>query len=123
MSDDRHPEELLAGYVDGSLSDRERAAVESHLSTCALCREESALAMRAVATLRGLDDVPVPVGVISPVTAELVQRMCCASPRPLSPRVLSAAGDGIAAAFGGMMANWVLAEIGATDSVAGGADA
>jgi anti-sigma factor RsiW len=123
MSDDRHPEELLAGYVDGSLSDRERAAVESHLSTCARCREESGLAMRAVATLNELDDVPVPVGVMSPVTAELAQRMSRATPRPLSQRVLWAAGGAIAAAFVGLMAIWVLPGIGANDNAGGGAAA
>ncbi len=32
-----HPEELLAGYVDGSLSAKERAAVDAHLAGCARC--------------------------------------------------------------------------------------
>jgi predicted anti-sigma-YlaC factor YlaD len=123
MSDNRHPEELLAGYADGSLSDRERAAVESHLSTCARCREESGLAMRAVATLNELDDVPVPVGVMSPVTAELARRMSLATPRPLSQRVLWAAGGAIAAAFIGLMAIWVLPGVGANDNAGGGAAA
>ncbi|MGZ4136846.1 MAG: zf-HC2 domain-containing protein [Actinomycetota bacterium] len=123
MSDDRHPEELLAGYVDGSLSERERAVVESHLSTCARCREESGLAMHAVATLNDLDDVPVPVGVMSPVTAELAQRMSRTAPRPLSQRVLWAAGGAIAAAFVGLVAIWVLPGIGANDNGAGRATA
>jgi anti-sigma factor RsiW len=123
MSDDRHPEELLAGYVDGSLSERERAVVESHLSTCARCREESGLAMRTVATLKGLDDAPVPVGVMSPVTAELAQRMSRTAPRPLSQRVLWAAGGAIAAAFVGLMAIWVLPGIGAGGNAAGTAAA
>jgi predicted anti-sigma-YlaC factor YlaD len=112
MSDDRHPEELLAGYVDGSLPERERPAVESHLATCARCREESGLAMRAVATLKDIEDVPVPVGVMSPVRAELAQRMSSARPRPLSQRVLWAAGGAVAAAFIGLMAIWVLPGIG-----------
>ena len=35
-----HPEELLAGYVDGSLTDPDRPTVDAHLLTCARCRAE-----------------------------------------------------------------------------------
>jgi Putative zinc-finger len=120
MSDDRHPEELLAGYVDGSLPDKERAVVESHLASCGRCREESELAMRSVATLRRIEDVPVPVGVMSPVAAELGRRMSGTRPRPLSQRVLWAAGGAVAAAFIGVLAIWVLPGIGT--NTAGSAD-
>lgn len=123
MSDDRHPEELLAGYADGSLSDKERAAVESHLSSCARCREESELSMRSVATLRQIEQVPVPVGVMSPVTAELGRRMSSTRPRPISQRVLWAAGGAVAAAFIGVLAIWVLPGIGTNNGAAGSASA
>ena len=36
-----HPEELLAGYVDGTLTDPERAVVDAHLPTCERCRESA----------------------------------------------------------------------------------
>jgi predicted anti-sigma-YlaC factor YlaD len=108
MTDDRHPEELLAGYVDGALSDEERAAVESHLAGCARCRQESGLATRAVATLRTIDEEPVPVGVMSPVHQEIARRRSRPAPRPLSQRVVWAAGGAVAAAFIGLLAIWVL---------------
>ena len=56
-----HPEELLAEYVEGSLSDADRAAVEEHLGGCARCREEVGLARDArdaVATLPQLSAPP-----------------------------------------------------------------
>ncbi len=39
-----HPEELLAGYVDGTLSAEERVAVETHLAGCARCSRDIELA-------------------------------------------------------------------------------
>jgi anti-sigma factor RsiW len=58
-----HPEELLAGYVDGTSSAQERAAVESHVAGCAKCRREIALATSARSALRSLDEVPAPAGI------------------------------------------------------------
>ena len=55
-----HPEELLAGYVNGTLSAQERAAVETHVAGCAKCSREIAMASSARLALRGLDDVPAP---------------------------------------------------------------
>ncbi len=66
-----HPEELLAGYVDGSLTEAERAGVDAHLATCATCRGEVELAGRAVTALRDLPEEPVPVGVTRPVMTEI----------------------------------------------------
>jgi hypothetical protein len=126
MTDDRHPEELLAGYVEGTLSDRERAVVESHLSTCLRCREESALAMRAVQAMREMPEEPVPFGVMNPVVAEIARRTPRSPARPLSQRVLGlAAGAAVAAAFIGLLGVWVLPNLGAgggaADNAAGGA--
>jgi anti-sigma factor RsiW len=70
-----HPEELLAGYVNGTLTDPERAAVDAHLPTCERCREELDLASRAVAALETLEEVPVPFGVTGPVLAEGGRRL------------------------------------------------
>ena len=55
-----HPEELLAGYVDGTLSAQERAVVETHVAGCSKCSREIAMASSARSALRGLDDVPAP---------------------------------------------------------------
>ena len=65
-----HPDDLLAEYVDGTLPERERAAVDAHLETCARCRGEVELARGAVVALRDLHDVPVPVGVTGRVLEE-----------------------------------------------------
>lgn len=69
-----HPEELLAGYVDGTLEDSERAVVDAHLPGCATCREELDLAREAVVALASLPEEPVPFGVTGPVLAEAGRR-------------------------------------------------
>jgi len=60
-----HPEELLAGYVDGALSATDRVAVETHLAACSRCSREVALAGGALTALRSLAEVPAPEGVAS----------------------------------------------------------
>jgi anti-sigma factor RsiW len=44
----------LSAYIDGQLSDRERARAEEHLATCALCRNELASLRYTLALLREL---------------------------------------------------------------------
>jgi predicted anti-sigma-YlaC factor YlaD len=75
-----HPEELLAGYVEGTLPENERALVATHLQTCETCRDEVDLATMAVAALAEIRDEPVPLGLTSAVIAESGRRM--ARPRP-----------------------------------------
>jgi len=60
MTNDAHPEELLAGYVDGSAAPDERRAVEAHLATCGRCREEVELAMSSRAALASLPELAAP---------------------------------------------------------------
>ena len=55
-----HPEELLSGFVDGTLSPQERAAVQAHVAGCARCGREIRLATRARSALRTLEEVPAP---------------------------------------------------------------
>lgn len=55
-----HPEELLAGFVDGSASPQERLAVQAHLADCSRCRDEVALATRARTALMTLPEVEAP---------------------------------------------------------------
>lgn len=57
-----HPEELLAPYVDGTVSPQERAAVDAHASSCARCRGEIAAATAARAALQRLPVVNAPAG-------------------------------------------------------------
>lgn len=55
-----HPEELLAGFVDGAASAEERAQVQRHLAGCQRCRLEVELAARARAALRALPQLEAP---------------------------------------------------------------
>jgi anti-sigma factor RsiW len=65
-----HPEELLAGSVDGSLSGPDRTTLDTHLETCARCRAEIEAAGAARDALRRLPDPEVP-DLAAAVTAEL----------------------------------------------------
>jgi anti-sigma factor RsiW len=81
-----HPTELLAAYVDGTLAERERLAVEAHLETCAPCRGEIELARAVVPALRALPDEPVPVGVTRPVLERAGRRGWSSDPRTARSR-------------------------------------
>jgi Putative zinc-finger len=68
-----HPEELLAGYVDGALSPAERAIVDDHLTGCGLCQGEIQMAIQAHARLGGLAQEPAPAGISAAVGRALNQ--------------------------------------------------
>jgi len=85
-----HPEDLLADYADGTLPDDERAVVDVHLSSCETCREEVALASRAMPALASLPEEPVPFGVTEPIVAEA--RRIVQQRRPAWGRIQWAAG-------------------------------
>lgn len=55
-----HPDELLAGYVDGTAAPAERRIVEEHLAACATCQEEIELAGAARAALVALPELGAP---------------------------------------------------------------
>ncbi|MDP9340961.1 MAG: zf-HC2 domain-containing protein [Actinomycetota bacterium] len=69
-----HPDELLAGYVDGSLEPAQREEAERHLAGCATCQDELALCRRARAGLGGLSELEVPAGVTRPMVEGLRRR-------------------------------------------------
>ena len=69
-----HPDDLLADYVDGTLAERERAVVDTHLDGCTRCSAEIRQAEAAKTALSELEDVPVPFGVTGPVLAEAGRR-------------------------------------------------
>ena len=69
-----HPEDLLADYVDGTLAERERAVVDTHLDGCVRCSAEIRQAEAARTALSELEEVPVPFGVTGPVLAEAGRR-------------------------------------------------
>jgi hypothetical protein len=65
-----HPEELLAGYVDDTLSAKDRAVVDAHLAECAKCSREVVLAAGARSALRSLPEEPAPAGVATQALEE-----------------------------------------------------
>jgi hypothetical protein len=67
----RHPEELLAAFVDGSLRDRELRDVEEHAAECQRCREEIRLARLSRDRLRDLPEVDVPSATSARLTRSL----------------------------------------------------
>lgn len=56
----QHPDDLLAFYVNGTLTDAERHKVELHISACERCQKELALlhTMRDVTRLQQANDFP-----------------------------------------------------------------
>src|SRR6266702_1847893 len=50
--------ERLSEYIDGTLPERERAALEEHVASCAECRTTLAELRRVVARAAALDDRP-----------------------------------------------------------------
>jgi putative zinc finger protein len=64
-----HPDELLAGYADGSASPDERHTVEAHLVSCSQCRDELVLAKTARAALTSLPELEAPGLTVAEVEA------------------------------------------------------
>jgi len=60
--DDAHPEDLLAGHVEGALSGPEASLVQRHLVACPTCREEVRLAKLARSATSKLPALDVPEG-------------------------------------------------------------
>ena len=103
MTQTTHPEELLAEYVEGTLADHDRRAVEAHLATCEACRDEAGLAGGARQMLQRLPEESVPLGVTDRVVDEAARRAPGGTPR-WGRRVQAAAGFAVAAALIGAVA-------------------
>lgn len=102
MTDTLHPREHLSAYLDGALTPAERAAVDTHLDTCADCRARVA-ELRGVATL--LRSLPGPVP-----SRRLVPRLATA-PLWMAPlRTLATLASGVSVFL--FMASAILANIG-----------
>lgn len=74
-----HPTEQLTDLVDGTLPDRERAAVLEHLRTCTRCTAEVESARAAREALRALEAPPVPARIGAAAVAE-AERQVAGSP-------------------------------------------
>lgn len=113
-----HPEELLAGYVDGTLSPQERAVVETHLAGCSKCSREIAMASSARSALRGLDDVPAPEDIGSLAIQEASGHRGVAGLGG-TPRWYRVGGLVVAVAAGLLVFTLVLPRIGQSDDAGG----
>ena len=113
-----HPEELLAGYVDGTLSAQERAAVEAHVAGCARCSREIGLATRARSALRSLEEVPAPEDIGSLAIQEAEGRPAPAAEG--TPRWYRVGGIVGAVAAGLLVFTLVLPHVGQSDDSGGG---
>jgi hypothetical protein len=123
-----HPEDLLAGYVDGALSARERVAVDAHLAGCDRCTREASLATRARDALNALEEAPAPSGVADRALAEAGLERPPATAGP--PRWYRIAGVAAAIAAAALVLIVILPdprggdeETLIADSAAGGAEA
>jgi hypothetical protein len=109
-----HPEELLAGYVDGALPAPDRASVDAHLAGCSRCRHELALASAARSALGSLPEVPAPQGITVPALEES-RRRAAPAPAGRMPRWYRVAGVAAAAAAGLLVLMLALPQIGQRD--------
>jgi len=60
---------LLNDYIDGDISEKQRAEVEGHLAACDNCQKEFESLRRTVALVRDLPQVPAPVDVTETICA------------------------------------------------------
>jgi Putative zinc-finger len=92
-SDSAHPDEALAGLVDGTLSAAERVNLQAHLDGCERCRSEVGLAESAARALRSLPELDAPWGLGRPAIEESRKR----NPAPRFRRISAVAGVAAAA--------------------------
>ena len=115
-----HPEELLAGFVDGTLSAKERVTVEAHVAACARCGGEVSLAAASRSALRSLPEMQVPAGIAARALEEAgASRRSAGDDR--TPRWYRIGGMVAAAAAGLLVLTLVLPHIGQGDDAGAGA--
>jgi hypothetical protein len=64
-----HVLEMLSEFIDGALSDKDRRAVESHLSACSSCREQLDELKGAISAAASLKNRPLPPGFLARLQA------------------------------------------------------
>ena len=79
---------LLAEYIDGTLAQEAKSAVESHLSTCAECRELAQDASSAVAFLERTANVEAPPELVTRILFEVSNGPSHSAVRPSLARRL-----------------------------------
>lgn len=108
-----HPaDDLLAPYVDGSLPERDRAAVDAHLATCARCTRDVAQAASARAALRALPEIAIPEDLVIPGAGDAEAGAASAHRRSTAPAWQRWAGPAAAVAAAALVVTLVLPKLG-----------
>ncbi len=124
----RHPEELLATYVEGEASVAERTRVETLLSACTECRREVELAVQARAALQSLPELHAPELRIEGGLPSTAPKAAGSSRRGVLTRARESSwerlawGAGLVAA-GSLVALFVLVQLSGTPSQQGAGQA
>jgi hypothetical protein len=109
-----HPaDDLLAAYVDGTLPQRDRGAVDAHLSTCARCTQDVARATTARSALRAIPEEAVPEDLSIPNVADAEEAAATARRRSTAPAWQRWAGPAAAVAAAALVVTLVLPKLGA----------
>ena len=116
-----HPsDDLLAAYVDGSLSQEDRAAVDTHLATCARCTQDVAQAAAARSALRAIPEVPIPDDLKIPTAAEAEIAASTARRRSTAPAWQRWIGPAAAVAAAALVLTLVLPKLGGSNDDSSG---
>ncbi len=115
----QHPHAELSAYIDGALAPAAQAAVQGHVTACAVCRAHLAQLRATVALVQALPD-PVP-------TRRLVPRLAPAGPAWLAPlRTVMTLASGTAVFLfitSSLVSNITFLASGSPTSAQGGRDA
>ncbi len=82
----RHPEELLAEFVDGALDGSALAEARAHVTACGRCRDEVQLASQAREASASLPEAAVPPGLLDGVLAEAEKNVAAKAPQVVPMR-------------------------------------
>jgi hypothetical protein len=105
-----HPDDALAGYVDGTATLAERRAVDSHLASCGACRSDLERARSARAVLGALPEIDPPAMLLptgdleTPASGKPAGTMESTGRGVLTPLRGRRGGDAWGKAMGGLVA-------------------
>jgi len=118
-----HPsDDLLLAHVDGTLSQEDRAAVDTHLASCARCTQDIAQAAAARSALRAIPEVPIPADLKIPTGADAKSAASTARRRSTAPAWQRWVGPAAAVAAVALVLTLVLPKLGGSSDSSGRAE-